>query len=145
MANVETVIAAANTLFQTVPGVKRVFQQAPDQAPSADLPCVVPVLSSFQHSAQANGYQRKDYVIKFHLLVRPYSGSLVTVEKEARPYGDAVVDLFFPHVKLGDEAIDHAAIVQADYGEIPYNSQQIYVGWTFTLNATIKQTIAQGV
>lgn len=146
MADVNTVIDAANELFKTIPGIKRVFSEAPNVGPSADLPCVIPISSHVGHRAQANGYQAKDYTVKFLLLVTPYNNDLPVMEKKARPLADPVLDLFFQHAKLNDLAdeIDHAFITDAEYSRIEYNVKQEYLGWTFTLTATIKTVLSQG-
>lgn len=144
MADLNTVIDAANALFMTVPGMKRAFQYAKNVGPSADLPCVIPIASRLEHSAQANGYQRKDYTIRYLLLVTPLNKDLEKMDKQARPFGDLVADVFFPHVKLNSSAIDHAQLTIGEYAEINYNEADKYIGWTFTLTATIKTPLEQG-
>lgn len=151
--NVDTIIAAANALFQDIPGIRRVYKESPNVPPSGDLPCIIPVVEGFKHTAQANGYQRKDYRIIFLLLVAPGGvRDLPSLEKAARPFGDLVADAFFGHVKLGDETIDHAELSDGDYSAIylsrnPQANQsgQSYVGWTFTLTATLKKEMDQGI
>jgi hypothetical protein len=151
MANktVGDVIAAANAIFAGVtPAIKRVYTEAPDTAPSGsgDLPCVIPiVLSGEQPPAQAMGLQRKNYTIRYLLLITPYSKSLVSVEKQCRPYLDAVLDAFYPHVRLGVpfpadgiSGIFLSNLGSAKYGDISYNPGNVYVGYELTLTATVQ-------
>lgn len=143
--NVNTVIYAANALFRQVPGIRRAFDEAPDTPPSGtgDLPCVIPIGTSVQVTDAANGLQRKDYTIKFLLLVTPYNKNLVSMEKQARPFADAVLDLFYQHGCLGTspDQIDHSLMTVGEYGAITYNEGQEHLGWTFTLTATVKQEL----
>lgn len=143
--DVNTVIYAANALFRTVSGIKRVFDEAPDTVPSGsgDLPCVIPVSASVQHIDQADGLQRKNWTIKFLLLVTPYNKNLVSMEKLARPFADPVLDLFWQHgwLNVTTGEIDHTMITMAEYGNITYNEAADYLGWTFTLTATLKQSL----
>lgn len=145
--NVNTIIYAANALFRQVPGIKRVYDEAPDVGPSADLPCVIPVSSSVVMSDAATGLQRKDYTIKFLLLVTPYNKNLVSMEKLARPLADPVLDLFWQHgwLNVSSGAIDQAQMTAGQYGNITYNEAHDYLGWTFTLTATIKQALERSL
>jgi hypothetical protein len=145
---ISDIITAANAIFATVSGIKRVYPEAPDVPPSGngDLPCVIPiVLGVDTPPAQAIGYQRKDYTIKFFLLVSPLSKNLISIEKQCRPFLDSVPDAFFPHVKLNDSGIDHANLDSMKYGDIPYNPSTTYVGYEMMLSATVKNVIAQDI
>jgi hypothetical protein len=143
------IISAANAIFLTVPGIKRAYAEAPDTPPSGsgDLPCVIPIVESVATPpAQAFGFQRKDYSIKFLLLVATYSKGLVAIEKQARPFIDSVPDAFFPHVKLNDSGIDHANVDEMHYKALEYTpGGAVYVGYEVMLSATIKNVLAQGV
>jgi hypothetical protein len=145
---ISDIITAANAIFMTVPGIKRAFTEAPDTPPSGsgDLPCVIPIVQGVETPpAQAIGYQRKDYTVKYLLLVLPYSTNLVSIEKRCRPFLDGVPDAFFPHVKLNDAGIDHANVDSMKYGNIPYNPSVTYVGYEIMLSATIKNVLAQDI
>ena len=146
MADINTVIEAANELFESIEGIKEVYLEAPDRAPLGGLPCVIPVGSTVAHRTHANSFQAKDYTIRFFLLVTPYNKNLVSMEKRARPFADLVLDTFFQHVKLGvtDNSIDKAFMSDAEYGQITYNDEQEFLGWIFTLTATIKTVLEQG-
>lgn len=143
MADVNTVINAANDLFRQIPGIVKVFSEAPDVGPSADLPCVIPVSSTIDQSDGANGLQRKDYTVKFLLLVTPYNKNLPAMEKKARPFGDPVLDLFYQHgcLDTDPETIDNSMMSSGGYDQITYNETQDYLGWIFTLRATVKNEL----
>src|SRR5690348_10837380 len=117
MSNVNTIIYAANALFRQVAGIKRVYDEAPDQGPSADLPCVIPISSSVQHLDQADGLQRKNWTIRFLLLVTPYNKNLESMEKLARPFADPVLDLFWQHgwLNVTSGVIDHSMLTAGEY------------------------------
>jgi hypothetical protein len=150
--DVETIIAAANAIFKTVPGIKRVYSECPNVPPSGDLPCVIPILEKINQDSQAFSYQRKDYKITYLLLVAPGGArDLPSLEKQARPFGDPVLDAFYPHVKLNSDQIDHASLDDGEYTAITLNKagsalqgQSSYVGWMFTLNATLKKSLEIG-
>jgi hypothetical protein len=142
MSDVNTIIEAACLIFETVEGIKRVYREAPDQAPSGDLPCVIPVLQTLDPSVMAlGGKEMKQYEIKFLLLVRTYGGSLVSVERDARPFADRVADAFFAHAKLNDNAIHEGYVGLMSYGRIEYNAGQSYVGWTIPLTGKLTPDI----
>lgn len=151
--DVETIIAAANAIFATVPGIKRVYAECPNVPPSGDLPCVIPILEKVRQDSQAFGYQRKDYLITYLLLVAPGGArDLPSLEKQARPFGDPVLDAFYPHEKLNNELIDHASLDDGEYTAISLNKSgsmitgqaSSYIGWMFTLNATLKKVLEKG-
>jgi hypothetical protein len=142
---VDDIITASNALFITVPGIKRTFQEAPDTPPSGsgDLPCVIPIVEGNRPSFQAFGYRRRDYTIKFIVLIATYSKGLISIEKQARPFMDNIDDVFAPHVKLNNPDIDHADLTDLQYTRIEYTpGGAIYVGIIATMNATIKKVIA---
>jgi hypothetical protein len=146
-ATVDDVIKAINDIFIGINGIKRVFTEAPDTPPSAsgDLPCVIPLVSVVVPDAQAFGYLRKDYTIRYLLLASVGSRGLISAEKTARPFADSVPDAFFAHVKLNDSTIDHGGVIRMEYKAIEYTpGGAVYIGYEIYFAATIKSVIDQG-
>lgn len=150
MAGINEAIAAINAIFDSIPEIGRVYSEAPDVASSelGELPCVIPIFQSLAHKAQAFDYQRKDYTIKYLVLVAPYSKTLIELERDARPLVDKIADRFFQNVRLNDTAnIDHATLDTINYTSIEYNpaSGVTYIGLECMFSVTIKQVINQTV
>lgn len=149
------VIAACNAMFTAVSGIKRVFTYAPNIAPSGsgDLPCVIPVLVRCTGTAQAGGYLRKDYELKFLMLISAYSKDLASMDAQAQGFLDTTIEQFFQHMQLGDSAnithLGHAheePLIEMDYGQITYGDQgNPYLGYTVLVRVTVKKALDQGV
>lgn len=145
------VITACNTIFNGIAGIQRVYTDAPGVAPSGqgDLPCCIPILQRVVAKGQSNGYLRKDYTLKYYLLVATQGKDLSRADAQAKLFADRVPEAFFPFVQLGDGAnIDHGGTsdsqgMSMDYKAIDYAGSG-YVGFDITLYATIKMVIGQG-
>jgi hypothetical protein len=146
MATENTLIEAANNIFITVPGIKRVFLYAKNTGPSADLPCVIKTKTRIVPGRKTRELQFKDYYITFLLLVAPYNRPLESLDKQGRPFGDLVLDAFFiyPNLNFSTEIIEEAEMIEANYGQITYNEAEEYLGWEFTLKARITQVLNGG-
>jgi hypothetical protein len=146
-ATITDVITDINSIFTGINGIKRVFTEAPDTAPSApgDLPCVIPLVERMDGTAAAFSYQAKTYTIRYLLLVTPTNRGLISAEKACRPFMDSVPDAFFAHVKLNDSTVDHGELNFMEYKAIEYTpgSGIIYVGYEIYFTVTIKSVIDQ--
>jgi len=143
------IVDAAGKIFLTVPAIKRFYALAPDVAPSSsgDLPCVITVVDTVNAKAQAFGYLRLDFSLKFLLLVRPHNSKLAELEKVARPFMIPVCRAFFGRVRLADRAhIDHIGneekTISMDYRSIPYAGVD-YIGYEIYLPITAKLVVDQ--
>jgi hypothetical protein len=141
--DVNTVIFAANEILRKVAGIKYVYDEAPDQAPSGQLPCIVPMLRKITPSNPMRDILRHTYTIEFWLMVTPGNKTLPSQEKQARPLGDAVLKALGKHIKLGNCSLGDAKLLPADYGVLPYNPQQSYLGWLLTLEGRLDFSITQ--
>lgn len=148
------VIAACNAMFTAVSGINRAFTTAPDIAPSSasDLPCVIPIMVRCTGTAQAGGYLRKDYELKYLLLVSPFNKSLSSMDAQAQALLDSTIEQFFQHVQLGDSTnithLGHAheePLIEMDYGQIDYPQGTTYLGYQVLIRVTVKKALSQGV
>lgn len=142
-------VNAINAIFRTIPGIKRVYDFAPDTTPVGpkDLACTIPVLMRATARAQAFSYIRKDYFPKFLLLVAPYNKKLENIDSQARPFVDDVLETFVAKVQLNDkENIDHFggddAMIEMVYAKINYAGTD-YIGYEVFINPVIKKYIEQ--
>lgn len=142
------VITDINAILATVSGIKKVFTNMPNVAPSgtADLPCCIPVLDRTSWKAQTIGFLRKRHGLKYLLLISTRGKDLSSTDAQAKAFADSVPEALFPYVQLNDPNniahIDENTELVMTYQDINYSGTE-YVGFVIEIPVIIKKVIPQ--
>lgn len=129
--SLETIITGAVQVAAEIPGVLRVFDQAPDAL--NELPAVTahPDTGELKYPRPANLREVKHH-IKLQLFVNR-GGSLQEAEATLRPFVQLFFDRFDQNLTLKGNATS-SGITRYEYGILTY-AEVDYIGITFHLTA----------